>query len=153
MNSKIFKMTFKPELEKPGMNTFVDMLSEHFAQDKSATPVQMFHDHFRKMEKCARAGDIPGWRGLHQELSDLAAVVQVDLEEDLDIMVRIHQIELTLLLKAGHRALREAKLNEKEATQAQIAEEHEKGQTLMAKAQKLQRLGTQLHNQLLAKTA
>ena len=143
----------RAELERPGMNVFMEMLSESFSKPKDLTPIMRFRDHFRKLEKCAQAGDIPGWQALQQELPALAEAVSIDLESDLETKVRLRQIELTLLLKAGHRALREAELSEKEATEAQVSDDPEKGQALLTKAQRLHRLGQQLHNQLLAKTA
>ena len=153
MEANMMDMGPSPEFEKPGINTFMDLLAESFSQGKEPSPLIQFRDHFRKMENCARAGDIPGWQRLQADLPTLAEAANIDLLDCLETKVRVRQIELTLLLKAGERALREAERSEKAAAEAQVAEDHEKGQTLLTKAQKLSRLGQQLHDQLLAKTA
>ena len=153
MDTRMNKKGPNPEFAKPGMNTFMDLLSENFSQAKESTPIQKFHDHLRGMERRAQAGDIPGWQRFQNQFTVLADAANIDLEECLETKVRVRQIELTLLLKAGERALREAEKNEKEAAEAQVADEPEKGRILLAKAQKLIRLGHQLHDQLLAKTA
>lgn len=140
------------EFARPGFNPFMEVLSSQLKTPKSSTPVQELHGQLRALERSAEHGDLRAWQEQRARLD--ASVTKAGLDEvrALEVKVQIKKIELTLLLKAGKRALEEARLAEKQATEAELTEDPTADQ-LKLKAQKLERMGAQLHQQLLAKVA
>lgn len=141
------------EFNRPGMNPFMEVLSTALSSRREATPLQKLNAYFKQMEKVADAGDIRAWQEKLPQVDALVRAADMDAIRELEVKVQIKKLELTLLLKAGKRALEEAKLTEKKANEAELIEDAVSSQELKQKAHKLERLGSQLHQQLLAKVA
>ncbi|MFO1519895.1 MAG: hypothetical protein U1F57_09580 [bacterium] len=134
-------------------NAFFASLAEYQVRPKQETPLQKFRNHLKTLEKMADAGDIKGWQENLPTVHVLALEADVDSAKDLNLRVQLKKWELTLMLQAGNKALQQAKELEKKANEAQIVEDEDMAHTLIEKAQRLVRLGNQLHEQLLEKTA
>lgn len=147
------KQNPQPELARPGLNPFMEVLAANLQKEKESTPVQRLHDHLKEMEKAAHTGDIPGWQALLPEVLEMFETMQLPEERKLAIQVKVKQWELTLLLKAGARALREAKALERQAADDQIEDEGDEVREKLMRAERLTRLGEQLHAQLQEKLA
>jgi len=130
------------------MNPFMDVLSTSMNQEKAASPLQKFHAQLAKLERSALTGDISGWQKLHPTVTEKMTELNMSPEKELDFQVKLKQLEMSLMLKAGQRALRESKECEKKAADAQIEDNEEEASELFTRAQRLSRLSEQLHEQL-----
>jgi len=77
----------------------------------------------RQMRRIAETGNIIGFQRGFQQFQNIAAKHGVDLEQDLETRVALMQMQLTLLMSAAKRALANEKLNQQQATAAEVLED------------------------------
>src|SRR5215470_16154750 len=139
------------EFNKPGMNPFFAAMASSQTQKKAETPVQKLYAGLRGLEKLAEAGDIRGWQEGLPAVEKLASeVLASDSMKLLETQVQIKKYELTLFLKASKGALQQAQATERQAKEAELADQ-DNSRELWAKAQKLKSLGQQFQERLSAK--
>ncbi len=125
--------------------------SQDKARDES--PMQVFYQCMKRLQTAAEAGDIRDWQENLNEINSLTSGLGFESMKELETRAQIKRLEMTLLLRAGNKALQEADLAQREAAVAENSGDSSLARELFAKAQKLARLGKQLHAQLLAKTS
>lgn len=106
-------------------------------------------ERFRKLERCAEAGDLVAWK----KNKEAAQEAGLDLAKDLETQVRVKQMELTLYMRATKFAHQNATNTEKRALEAQISNQGDQARQLFQRAQKFSDLASHLTQHLKAKTA
>lgn len=138
----------QPEFQGFGLNPFLEVLETRFQKEAAPKPIQSFHHKFKQLERAAQGGDLKAWQAMVPELKALAAAAGMEWEENLDLQVKLQQLELGLLLQAGKMAQRKAASMEKQAERDQIKAPPSQANPLYQQAKRYHQLGEQLFNQL-----
>lgn len=145
----LLKKSRVAEFSRPGLNPVYDVLKTFEKQSSKASPEETFNAHLNLLKKCSELGDCSAWKNQLPFISELAKAAGIDPESDLNLKVRLKQMELSLLFNAGKQALHRAKLEEKKATEAQMENNETAARQLFEKAQKLSQVGKELHDRLM----
>ena len=138
---------------RPTENSFFTSLSQYHVSSKDKTASEKLQDQLRDLEKVALAGDLKGWRSKFTQVSAHAREANVDPSKDLNTLVQIKKLELTVMLQAASKAKTAAKHLEEEATRAQMKKDVVRSKKLLTQAHNLIRLADQLKDQLMSKTS
>ncbi len=141
------------ETEEPRMNPFFAALAASQERGGILTPTHSFHSRMNELQQAAEAGDISEWQERLQEVQEAKEEMGFEGLRELELRVQIKKMEMTLLLQASQNSLFQASMEEQNALLAEQNGEAGEAQAHRNKAQKLQRLGKQLQDQLLSKTA
>jgi hypothetical protein len=138
---------------RPSAHPLFSSLSEYQVQPKETSATEKFQAELRDLEKTALAGDLQAWQEKFPQMTAKAKEANVDPSKDLNTLVQIKKLELTVMLQAAGKAQIAAKQLEGEALRAQMKKDAARSQQLLTQAQKLNHLAEKLKNQLLSKTS
>lgn len=141
--------TIQAEFSKPGMNPFFAALAQSQAQARVETPVHKFHREVKALEKIAEAGDLHAWSSKVAQVNGLAQEAFEDAMKLLEAKVQVKKLELTLFVKASKNALQQAEIVEKQAKEAELADD-QNARALWMKAQQLRQMAGMFQDKLQA---
>jgi len=141
------------ESERPAVAPFLLALESFQSKERALTPIQRLHGIISQMKQFAEGGELQSWQSLRQQLSQALEDTSLDSVRELEIQVEVAEQEMTLFLRASQKTLSEAKELENRAKVARDRQDEDEAKEHLAKSHRLNRLGQQLQDQLLAKKA
>lgn len=139
--------TEKPE---PRANTFFVALAASQEKSRGKSPAQVFHWAIRQLKSAAEEGDIREWQLAMENLESSKSDLALEGWKELEVLVQLRKMEMTLLLNAAKKADSDAQDAEMEAELAGQNGDDREFRELGLKAQRLRRLAQQFNDQLLS---